>query len=61
MWKILAKYVKAFHAKVCTYPTQLDKLGNEVPIPQGVADFIIDRKSGRTNEIRLQNNRKEKE
>ena len=37
--KILSKYVKAFHAKDGTYPTDPYKLGKEVPIPEGEVDF----------------------
>ena len=37
--KILSKYLKAFHAKDGTYPTDPDHLGKEVPIPEGVVDF----------------------
>lgn len=37
--KVLSKYVKAFHAKDGTYPKNPQKLGKEVPIPEGEVDF----------------------
>lgn len=37
--KVLSKYIKAFHAKDGTYPTNPQELGKEVPIPEGEVDF----------------------
>jgi len=37
--KVIGKYVKALHAKDGMYPTDPNKLGNEVPIPTGEVNF----------------------
>jgi L-ribulose-5-phosphate 3-epimerase len=36
---VLGKYVKSFHAKDGKYPTDPYKLGEEVPIPDGLVNF----------------------
>jgi sugar phosphate isomerase/epimerase len=37
--RILIKYVKAFHIKDGLYPTNPNRLGNEVLVPEGEVDF----------------------
>ncbi|RIH63509.1 sugar phosphate isomerase/epimerase [Mariniphaga sediminis] len=37
--KILIKYVRALHIKDGLYPTDPNKLGKEVPVPEGEVDF----------------------
>jgi L-ribulose-5-phosphate 3-epimerase len=37
--KVIGKYVRSLHAKDGTYPTDPNKLGKEVPIPEGEVNF----------------------